>query len=177
MAGAAWQADAGAAGRAVDVPARVLWGIAAACVAALAAALVAQYVYDIRPCPWCVLQRLVYVLIAVAAAGGALARNVVPRRAALGVVALLSAGGVACAVYQHVVAAKQFSCDLSFADKLITALHLESLVPSLFAVTATCAEAAVSVVGVPFEFWSLALYALLAVAAVGLWPRVSAAGR
>jgi protein dithiol:quinone oxidoreductase len=29
-------------------------------------------------------------------------------------------------------------------------------------VTATCADAAVSVLGVPFEYWSLALFAIVA---------------
>jgi len=163
-----------------DGPGRALWGIAGVCLAAVGAALVAQYGFDMRPCPWCVLQRLVYLLIALAAVLGALASSrssTGRRKAALGVVGLLAIAGVACVVYQHVIAAKQFSCSLSFADKLITALKLESLVPALFAVTATCAEAAVSIAGVPFEYWSLALYALIAMTAVALWQRVSAAGR
>ena len=34
--------------------------VAVVCVAALGAALVSQHVYDMQPCPWCVLQRLIF---------------------------------------------------------------------------------------------------------------------
>jgi len=135
-----------------------------ACIAALAGALVAQYVYDMRPCPWCILQRVIYILIALlcllAAAAPAL------RKAFAAVVLVFAGLGVASAVYQHVIAAKQFSCNLTLADKIITALGLETLMPALFQVTASCAEAAVSMLGVPFEYWSLALFVLLAAAAL-----------
>ena len=42
---------------------------------------------------------------------------------------------------------------------------------SLFGVTGSCADGAVSVLGVPFEFWSLALFALLALIAVAALRR------
>ena len=93
-------------------------------------------------------------------------------RRALGALAIvLALAGIASAVWQHVVAAKQFSCNLTLADTLITALRLESLAPPLFQVTATCADAAVSLFGVPFEYWSLAIFALLAAALVTLLLR------
>ena len=34
---------------------------------ALGAALVSQHVFDMQPCPWCVLQRLIFVALALAA--------------------------------------------------------------------------------------------------------------
>ena len=80
----------------------------------------------------------------------------------------MACSGVIAAIYQHEVAAKSFSCNLTFADKLITALGLESLWPWMFQVTATCAESAATLLGLPFEFWSLALFAVLALAAAGL---------
>ena len=40
--------------------------IAVACVAAVGAALVSQHVYGMEPCPWCVLQRVVFLAIALA---------------------------------------------------------------------------------------------------------------
>ncbi len=135
-----------------------------ACIAALCAALVAQYAYDMRPCPWCILQRVIYVVIAALCL---LAAAVPALRTALAAGALVFAGlGVASAIFQHVIAAKEFSCNLTLADRIISALHLETLMPVLFQVTASCAEAAVSLLGLPFEYWSLALFALLAAAAV-----------
>lgn len=138
--------------------------MALACIAALAAALVSQHVYDMRPCPWCILQRAIYIVIAALCL---LAVAVPPLRKALAALVLVFAGlGVASAIYQHVVAAKQFSCNLTLADRIISALGLETLVPALFQVTASCAEAAVSLLGVPYEYWSLALFVLLAAAAL-----------
>jgi len=149
----------------------LLLGIAALSVAAVAAALVAQYRFDMQPCPWCILQRVIYVLIAVIAALGALLPGTAARRSGAAAVLLLAGCGVASAVYQHVVASQLYSCSLTFADKVINALKLESLVPSVFGVTASCADAAVSVLGVPFEYWSLALFVLLGVMALGALVR------
>ena len=49
--------------------------------------------------------------------------------------------------------------------RVIGVLKLESLAPDVFQVTASCAEAAVKVLGVPFEIWSLALFALVGLVA------------
>jgi protein dithiol:quinone oxidoreductase len=147
-----------------------LW-MAGACVVAVAAALVAQYRFDMRPCPWCILQRLLFLLIALLCVATAFAPS---RRLRIGLnvtTVLVAGAGILAAVYQHEVASKMFSCNLTFADKVITALGVESLWPTLFQVTATCAEAAVSLLGIPFEFWSLALFALLALSAAALMLR------
>ena len=139
-------------------------GIAAACVVAVGAALVGQYGFDMQPCPWCILQRLIYLALALVCIAAALPDGRGPRLALGGLAFVLAGCGVAAAIWQHVVAAKQFSCNLTLADNIITALRLESLLPSLFQVTATCADAAVSLLGVPFEYWSLLLYALFGAA-------------
>ena len=145
--------------------------MAGACVLAVGAALVAQHGFGMRPCPWCILQRLLFLVIALLC----LLTALLPwRRAriALNATTLLVAGaGILAAVYQHEVASKMFSCNLTFADKAIGALGLETLWPAMFQVTATCAEAAVSLFGVPFEYLSLALFALLGLTAAGLLLR------
>ena len=61
-------------------PAATLAAMAAVSVGAVAVALVSQHVFDMQPCPWCVLQRLVFVLIALAAGTGALWRRPAGRR-------------------------------------------------------------------------------------------------
>ena len=150
---------------------RLLAGIAAASVAAVALALVAQHAFDMQPCPWCILQRLIYLLIAVLCGATAALRRGPVQTGAMALSLALAVSGVAAAVFQHVVAAKSFSCNLTLADTIITALGLESLVPALFKVTATCADAAVSVLGVPFEYWSLALFAAIALTLAGALTR------
>lgn len=145
--------------------------IAGLSVAAVVAALVAQYRFDMQPCPWCILQRVIYVVIAAIALLGALLPGSAARRGGAAAVLVLAGCGVASAVYQHVVASQLYSCSLTFADKAINALKLESLAPSVFGVTASCADAAVSVLGVPFEYWSLALFVLLGAMALAALVR------
>jgi disulfide bond formation protein DsbB len=146
--------------------------IAAVSVAAVAGALVAQHAFGMQPCPWCIFQRVLYLGLAVVALLGWL----IPGRlaivaAALGVLAL-AAGGLASAVFQHQVAAKDSSCAFTFADRFLSATGLESLVPWLFQVTATCMDAAQArLIGLPFEVWSGALFALLGLASFLLISR------
>ena len=143
-----------------------LLAMAALCVAAVAAALVSQYVFDMQPCPWCILQRLVFVVVAIVCIVAALAGAPAVRKTLAGIALLLAAAGAAAAVWQHVVAAKSSSCNLTLADKVLTALHVEAIAPWLFEVRATCADAAVALLGVSYEFWSLALFVLLALASL-----------
>jgi protein dithiol:quinone oxidoreductase len=153
-----------------------LVAMAAACVAAVAAALVAQHGFDMQPCPWCILQRVIYLALAAVCVLAAALPSRALRVALSGLALVLALLGAASAIYQHVVAAKLASCNLTLADKIITALGIESLLPELFQVTATCADAAVSVLGVPFEYWSLALFVLLALVAVSVLARLRHTG-
>ena len=147
-------------------PRQSLLAIAALALAGVVAALVGQYGYDMRPCPWCILQRVLFVLIALLCLLGALPASRPAQRVAAGGGVLLAALGIAAALWQHFVAAKSTSCNLTFADKLLGALQVESLSPQLFGITGSCADAAVDLLGVPFEFWSLALFVVLAVLAM-----------
>jgi disulfide bond formation protein DsbB len=88
------------------------------------------------------------------------------RRLGAGLVLLLAAGGMAAALWQHFVAAKSDSCRLTLADKLVSGLQLDRLWPLVFQAQASCADASTPLIGVPYEFWSLALFFALAV--VGL---------
>jgi len=155
------------------LPRGVLALIALLALAAVAGALVAQHVFGMQPCPWCILQRVLYLGVAVLAlVGWALpaGRGVLP--ASLGVT-LTALAGVAAAAFQHEVASKDASCALTLADRILTATDLEALFPPLFQVTATCLQAAsYRLLGLPFELWSGALFTLFAVAGVLLvWYR------
>jgi disulfide bond formation protein DsbB len=143
-----------------------LWAMAAICVGAVGAALVTQYVFDMQPCPWCILQRVIFLAIAIVCVPAALLRAGGLRRALAALAALLASLGAAVALYQHFVAAKSTSCNLTLADRIVGALGLESLSPEVFRVMASCADAAVSIAGIPYEFWSLTLFVLLTLAAL-----------
>jgi disulfide bond formation protein DsbB len=132
------------------------------CFALVGAALVSQHVFDMQPCPWCILQRIIFLVIALLLLAGAF----LPGRAVfiVGSVAFALAG-ITTALYQHYVAAKSSSCNLTLADKIISGLGLDKAVPAMFEVKASCADAAVDMLHVPYEFWSLGFFVVVAVAA------------
>lgn len=150
------------------LPARTLGLVALASLASVAFALVAQHAFQVKPCPWCVMQRGIFLLLAaVAGLGWLLKRQASTRKLALLATAALALAGLAAAVYQHEVVAKLASCDMTLADRILTALDLETLLPSVFMVTASCSEAsAYTVLGAPYEVWAALLYTGIAIASL-----------
>ena len=136
-----------------------LWLAAAALLslAAVGAAVYTQQAWDMLPCPWCVLQRLIFVAIAAACVLGLLWPA---GGAALALV--LAGGGIAAALWQHFVAASAASCDLTLADRIMAATGLDGRYPDVFMAMASCADAKVDLFGLPYEFWSLGLFVVLA---------------
>ena len=128
---------------------------------AVGLAAIAQYQFDMQPCPWCVLQRLIYIVVGVLALLGALLSNT-PRRLVVALALLAAVSGIATALYQQLHAVSEASCDLSMADRFIAWLQLDRLLPQLFVAYASCADAAVSVLHVPFAVWSCVLFVILA---------------
>ena len=139
--------------------------------AAVAAALVSQHFFDMQPCPWCVLQRVVFVAIALAALPGLLVQRAGVRRASAAAVLTLSLSGSAAALWQHFVAASSVSCNMTLADRIVGGLGLDELAPQVFAAYATCADAAVKIAGISYEFFSLTLFIALGLAAIAVWRR------
>ena len=149
------------------LPAAAWFGaIALACFAALAFALTAQHRFEMRPCAWCVLQRLIYFGIAIAALVGVLARSRPLRGAVVLVLLALCAAGISAALWQNLVAASADSCDLTLAERIVSSLKLDEWLPDVFVAWAPCKDAAVKVLGVAFELWSFALYLMLGAAAL-----------
>ena len=140
------------------------------CIAALSAAWVSQHLFGMQPCPWCVLQRAIFGLIAIQAF---VAWWLVKRPwglSAVSLVGLVTAfAGAKAAHWQHFVATQQ-SCVMTLADRIISFFHLDTLWPGMFSATASCADAAVRLLGLPYEFWSLGLFLVLALAWVLMIP-------
>ena len=144
---------------------RALGLVALLAFAAVGAALVSQHSFDMQPCPWCILQRLLFVLIGGVALVGLALRGGSARRATALVVLVLAGCGIAAALWQHFVAASSSSCNLTLADRIVSGLGLDGLMPEVFQARASCADAAVNLLGVPYAFWSLLLFAALALLA------------
>lgn len=134
--------------------------------AAVGIALVLQHVFDMRPCAWCTLQRLVYLAVAAfALLGWAFGARVALLRGFALLAGLASLGGLAAALQQQFVAAKTASCAFTFADRVLMQLRLDETLPWLFLADASCSEANVPLLGVPFAVWSATAFVLLAIAA------------
>ena len=152
--------------RQVHAALSTLAGVAAVALLAVVAALVSQHRFDLQPCAWCVLQRLIMICIAVMALlGSALGRiNLTLARGMAGLVLLLTTAGAAAALWQHFVAARSASCAMTLADRLLSQTGLDRALPEVFAAYASCADAKVNLFGLPYEFWSLGLFVLLGLA-------------
>jgi disulfide bond formation protein DsbB len=148
-------------------PPALLAGIALLSLGAVGIALATQHLLGMQPCPWCILQRLIFVVIALAALLGLLLGPTLAGLLVLG----LSLAGVAAALWQHFVAAASDSCNLTLADRIVSGLELDGTLPEIFQPRASCADAAVTLLGLPYEFWSLGLYVLLALLAWRLLRR------
>ena len=143
----------------------LLLGMLVAAWGSVGFALYTQHVWGILPCPWCVLQRLLFVLVGAVSLLGLLLPGASARRFAGGLAMPLCLAGMGTALWQHFVAAASASCNLSMADRLMGFTGLDSRWPEVFAAYASCADAKVDLAGVPYEFWSLALFSALALAA------------
>lgn len=133
--------------------------------AALIIAYISQHQWGMQPCPWCVLQRLIFMVIA---AWGLLGLMLHRAAATTALSALWSTGqiglslaGMAAAFYQHFYASQSRSCALTLADKIVSGLTLDQRWPDFFEVRASCADAATTLWGLSYDFWSLGLFALL----------------
>jgi disulfide bond formation protein DsbB len=146
---------------------RLLNAIALLCVGAVAVALVSQHVFDMLPCAWCVLQRLVFLMIAVVCWLAVLAGRYAgwAQRLGAAAAAVLGCAGVVAAWYQYTVAANKFSCDMTFADRYMVSSGLDAGIPWLFGIFATCMDAKVSLLGIEYALWGLGLFVLVTVLA------------
>jgi len=155
-------------------PGRVLALVCLSSLGSLALALAAQHFFDVRPCPWCVMQRGVFLLLGFVAGLGWLLGQLLNRARAVQLLSLLlvaglALAGLAAAVWQHEVAAQSASCNLTFPDQVVMALLLHELLPSVFMATAGCNEAAAyKLLGLPYEVWSGLLFVALGVSSIVL---------
>jgi protein dithiol:quinone oxidoreductase len=147
-------------------PRRLLWAALLLPITAVLLALFTQHVWDMQPCPWCVLQRVIFLVIALLALLALLmGSHGQARRVLAGLMLLVAASGAAAALWQHFVATSSTSCAMTLADRFMMTTGLADWWPEVFAAYASCADAAVKLLGLPFEFYSLALFAALGLGA------------
>ena len=138
--------------------------IAFICLAAVAFALFSQHVLGMLPCAWCVLQRLIFIVIALVCILVNFSGSFIYQKIITFIAAGLSVSGVVAAWYQYSVASASFSCDMTFADVFMSRqTGLDAALPWLFGIYATCMDAAVELFGVEYALWALLLFAVIAI--------------
>ncbi len=138
--------------------------IALACLGSVTFALYSQHVLGMLPCAWCVLQRLIFIGIAIVCLLVNFSYSVIYRKVLTLFAAGLSVGGVIAAWYQYSVASVSFSCDMTFADVFMSRqTGLDAAVPWLFGIYATCMDAAIELFGVEYALWALMLFATMTI--------------
>lgn len=134
-----------------------LW-VALLSAAAITSALVLQHVFDVQPCAWCVLLRLIFIALGIVGIIGWLVQGQRLARIIAALLALaLALAGVATGLYLHLVAAQSSSCDFTLADNIVMALGLDQSLPMVFKVGASCDAAVALVLGIPSALWAVAL--------------------
>jgi protein dithiol:quinone oxidoreductase len=137
--------------------------------AVTALAVFTQHRWGMDPCAWCIVQRMLFLLIGIVTAVGAawpLRRAGAVHRIAGFIVVLAAVVGAASAMWQTLYASKAASCQMSLADHLVNASRLDRWIPDLFQVKASCADATAPLLGLPYPLWSLAAFVLIAVMTV-----------
>ena len=142
----------------------VFAGVGAACVALLGAAYFLQYGPGLQqPCPLCILQRYVYMAIALVAMAAA---AIGPGRTGEMVVAivldLFATGGVVLAGWQVAKGGSMTSCLTDPVGEFVYALPMRAWWPEFLAAYGGCADKYPPVFGVSVPVWSVVCFAGIA---------------
>ncbi len=138
------------------------------CLGLLGYGLYLQHVLDLDPCPWCVVQRLHFIAIALVALVAALHR---PKRAGAVVYSVLGAlfalGGMAAAGYHvHIQSdpRRALECMGGWLERWLDASKLGKMVPPLLQYDGSCIPKAWSFMGLSIPEWAFVWFAILLVA-------------
>ena len=147
--------------------------ISAACIAMLAFGLYLQHVVGLEPCPMCIVQRYLLILVAVLAAAFALARK---KGAWLSGAALLVASSAAGAF----VAARQSylqwyppevaSCGRDLYG-MIETFPLKRVIPMIFKGSGDCTKIDWTFLGLSIANWSFVSFAVIALVSLTIFVR------
>jgi disulfide bond formation protein DsbB len=146
--------------------------VAAASFGLIAAALFMQHVVGLNPCPLCILQRVAYLLLAVAA-GLAAWRSPRPAGRRFGVVALLMAlvgAGVAAWHVRLKNSPEMLSCGPGLGAMLEN-FPLTQVLPRILRGSGDCADPSAVLMGFSLAGWSLAGFLALALVVIAAIAR------
>lgn len=151
-------------------PRQVLAAVAAVCVAMLAFGLYLQHGVGLEPCPMCIVQRYALILVAVLAAGTALAAS--PRRPAVlisGTAALLLMAGFGAFVAARQSFLQWFPPEVSACGRdfygMIETFPLKRAIPMIFKGSGDCSQVDWTFLGGSIANWSFVSFTAIALIA------------
>jgi disulfide bond formation protein DsbB len=140
------------------------------CAALLGYALYLQHGLGLDPCPWCVVQRLGFILVGLIALVGALHRPGPIATAVYTTLGLAAAVAGAAAAGYHVYLQsdpeRAAKCVGSSVERILDQLDVGSMIPPLLQYGGPCTLKSWSFIGLSIPEWSLAWFVLLAIAFV-----------
>jgi disulfide bond formation protein DsbB len=148
---------------------RSLLAIAAVSLALVGAALYLQHVKEMLPCPLCVIQRYLFLGIALFSLIGAFSGKA---RAFAGLALACGLGGLATAgKHLYVLAHPGFSCGIDPMETMLNKIPTATALPWLFRADGLCEAAQETVFGLNVPQWSALWFVLLSAALVALLVR------
>lgn len=155
-----------------DKPRRLLALISVSCIALLAFGLYLQHAVGLEPCPMCIVQRYLFILVALVAGLGA----ALPAAAARwmgGLMALLSLSGAFVAARQSWLQwfpPEVATCGRDFYG-MIESFPLKRVIPMLFRGSGDCSAVDWTFLGLTIANWSFLNFMLVAALGAGLLLR------
>jgi disulfide bond formation protein DsbB len=143
--------------------------IAAVSIALVGAALYLQHVKDMLPCPLCVIQRYLFLGIALFSLIGAFADKI---KVGAGLALLCGLGGLGVVgKHLYVLAHPGFSCGIDPMETVLNKVPTATLLPWLFRADGLCEAAQDAVLGLNVPQWSAVWFVVLTLALIGVLAR------
>jgi disulfide bond formation protein DsbB len=147
----------------------LLLAIAAVSIALVGAALYLQHAKDMLPCPLCVIQRYLFLGIALFSLIGAFA-NKIKAGASLALLCALGGLGVV-GKHLYVLAHPGFSCGIDPMETTLNKIPTATMLPWLFRADGLCEAAQETVLGLNVPQWSAVWFVILTLALVWVLVR------
>jgi len=147
----------------------LLLAIAVVSLALVGAALYLQHAKDMLPCPLCVIQRYLFLGIALFSLIGAFANKI---KAGAGLALLCALGGLGVvAKHLYVLAHPGFSCGIDPYETMLNKIPTATWMPWLFRADGLCEAAQDTVFGLNVPQWSAAWFVILTLALIAALVR------
>lgn len=144
--------------------------LAVVSLAMIGCALYLQHVEQMTPCPLCVIQRYLFLGVAVSALVAASGKPPV-RRIGAGLALLSALGGAGVAIHHlWIVAHPKVTCGIDPLETSLNRIFPATLLPSVFQADGLCSTP-YELFGLPIPAWSLAGFVILIAALVWLFAK------